>query len=130
MTYSRAFGALVLATVAAASVGCDNSGAVAAPADGRGRGGRGGGAVPVTTAVATQRDVPVDVAAIGNVEAYETVSLRSQVTGVVTEVFFHEGDFVKKGDHLFTIDPRPYEAMVAQARANLARDRAQLQQSE
>ena len=56
--------------------------------------------------------------------AYETVSVRSQVTGVVTEVLFHEGDFVKKGDHLFTIDPRPYEAMLEQARANLSRDQA------
>src|SRR5215468_4926837 len=79
---------------------------------GRGRGGRGGegGPVPVVTAAVQQHDVPVEVAAIGNVEAFETVSVRSQVTGVVTEVTFHEGDFVKKGDQLFTIDPRPYEA--------------------
>src|SRR5215470_12041569 len=92
-----------------------------------GRGGRGGGEggpVPVVTAAVQQRDVPVEVAAIGNVEAYETVSVRSQVTGVVTEVLFHEGDFVKKGDHLFTIDPRPYEALLAQAEAQLAKDRA------
>src|SRR6476646_6334747 len=81
---------------------------------GRGRGGRGGGEggpVPVTVATVQQRDVPVEVAAIGNVEAFESVSVRSQVTGVVNEVMFHEGDFVKKGDQLFTIDPRPYEAM-------------------
>src|SRR4249920_899445 len=68
---------------------------------GRGRGGgRGGegGPVPVTTAPVQQRDVPVEVAAIGNVEAFESVSVRSQVTGVVNEVMFREGDFVKKGD--------------------------------
>jgi multidrug efflux system membrane fusion protein len=86
--------------------------------------------VPVTTATVQQRDVPVEVAAIGNVEAFETVSVRSQVTGVVTEVLFREGDFVKKGDHLFTIDPRPYQAMLEQAKANLARDEALLSQSE
>src|SRR5262245_20197793 len=101
---------------------------------GRGRGGRSGGGevgpVPVTTAVVQQRDVPVEVAAIGNVEAFETVSVRSQVTGVVTEVMFHEGDFVKKGDHLFTIDPRPYQALLEQARANLARDEALLTQAQ
>ena len=98
-----------------------------------GRGGRGGGEggpVPVVTAAVQQRDVPVEVAAIGNVEAFETVSVRSQVTGAVTEVMFREGDFVKKGDHLFTIDPRPYEAMLQQAKANLVRDEALLAQSQ
>jgi multidrug efflux system membrane fusion protein len=82
------------------------------------------------TAPVQQRDVPVEVAAIGNVEAFETVSVRSQVTGAVTEVMFREGDFVKKGDHLFTIDPRPYEAMLQQAKANLVRDEALLAQSQ
>lgn len=100
---------------------------------GRGRGGRGGGEsgpVPVTVATAQQFDVPVDVDAIGNVEAYETVSVRSQVTGVVTDVLFHEGDVVKKGDRLFSIDPRPFEAMLEQARANRERDRALLAQAQ
>jgi multidrug efflux system membrane fusion protein len=100
---------------------------------GGGRGGRGGGEggpVPVVTAVVQEHDVPVEVAAIGNVEAFETVSVRSQVTGSVTEVMFREGDFVKKGDHLFTIDPRPYEAMLEQAKANLVRDEALLAQSQ
>jgi len=100
---------------------------------GRGRGGRGGGEggpVPVTTAAVQQRDVPVEVAAIWNVEAFESVSVRSQVTGVVNEVLFREGDFVKKGDHLFTIDPRPYQALLEQAKANLVRDEALLAQSQ
>jgi multidrug efflux system membrane fusion protein len=76
----------------------------------------------------TQKDVPVELGAIGNVEAYETISVRSQITGVLTKVFFNEGDFVKAGDHLFTIDPRPYEAALKQAEANLARDKALLNQ--
>jgi multidrug efflux system membrane fusion protein len=125
----------------ACSTACSRTDASSTPPDrgggggggGRGRGGRGGGEsgpVPVTTAAVQQRDVPVEVAAIGNVEAFETVSVRSQVTGAVTEVLFHEGDFVKKGDHLFTIDPRPYQAMLEQARANLTRDEALLAQSQ
>ena len=126
----------------ASATACSRTDASSAPPDrgggggggGRGRGGRGGGGesgpVPVTTAPVQQRDVPVEVAAIGNVEAFESVSVRSQVTGVVTEVMFHEGDFVKKGDHLFTIDPRPYQAMLEQARANLTRDEALLAQSQ
>ncbi len=84
----------------------------------------------MTTAAVQQRDVPVEVAAIGNVEAFESVSVRSQVTGMVTEVMFHEGDFVKKGDQLFTIDPRPYQALLEQAKANLVRDEALLAQSQ
>jgi multidrug efflux system membrane fusion protein len=137
MTRPRAFTLLAVGLLAAlTTAACNDSGASAAPpnAGGRGRGGRGrggeGGAVPVTTAVVAQRDVPVDIAAIGNVEAYVSVSLRPQVTGVITEVRFHEGDFVKKDDHLFTIDARPFQAMLEQARANLARDRALLSQAE
>lgn len=84
----------------------------------------------MTVATVQQRDVPVEVAAIGNVEAFETVSVRSQVTGMVTQVMFREGDFVRKGDQLFSIDPRPYQALLEQARANLTRDEALLAQSQ
>jgi multidrug efflux system membrane fusion protein len=108
-------------------------GTSAAPARGGGRGGRGGGAgggVPVVVAQVTQKDVPVDIDGIGNIEAYSTISVRSQVTGTLTDVFFHEGDFVKKDDHLFTIDPRPYQALFEQAQANLVRDQALLVQAE
>ena len=102
--------ALVVPIVAA---GCSRTSA--APAR---RGGEGG-PVPVVTAPVTEKDVPVDIAAIGNVEAYDTVTVRSQVTGQLVDVLFHEGDFVTKGQHLFTIDPRPFEAALAQAQANL-----------
>src|SRR6516162_7736024 len=120
------------------STACSRTDASSGTADrggGGGRGGRGGrggegGPVPVVTADVQQRDVPVEVAAIGNVEAFETVSVRSQVTGAVTEVMFREGDFVKKGDHLFTIDPRPYEAMLEQAKANFTRDEALMAQAQ
>ena len=49
-----------------------------------------------------QKDVPVDLSAIGNVEAYTTIRVRSQVTGVLKQVFFEEGDFVKTATRLFT----------------------------
>jgi len=64
--------------------------------------------------------------AVGNVEAYNTVSVKSQVTGVLQRAHFKEGQDVKKGQMLFTIDPRPLEAALKQAEANLARDSAQL----
>ena len=81
-------------------------------------------AVPVTTASATRKDVPVQVKAIGNVEAYNTVSVKSMVAGEITKVGFSEGQDVKKGDVLFIIDPRAYEAALAQAEGTLAKDRA------
>ena len=72
----------------------------------------------------TQKTMPVEVQAIGNVEAISTISIRAQVPGEVQKVHFKEGDFVTKGQTLFTIDPRPYEAALAQAKAALARDKA------
>jgi multidrug efflux system membrane fusion protein len=82
-------------------------------------------AVPVVVATVRQKDVPVQLRAIGNVEAYSTVSIKSQVVGQLAEVHFEEGQRVKKGDLLFTIDPRPFEAALRQLEANLARDKAQ-----
>lgn len=81
-------------------------------------------AVPVTVAAAIQKDVPVQVKAIGNVEAYNTVSVKSMVAGEITKVGFAEGQDVQKGSVLFVIDPRPYEAALAQAQGNLAKDKA------
>jgi multidrug efflux system membrane fusion protein len=72
----------------------------------------------------------VEIRAIGNVEAYTTISVRSQVTGQLREAAFHEGDSVKKGDLLFAIDRRPFEAALQQAEANFARDQALLSQAE
>jgi len=85
--------------------------------------------VPVTAGTAAQKTVPVQISAIGNVEAYSTVSVKSQIGGVLTRVHFREGQDVNKGDLLFTIDPRPYEAALKQAEANLSKDNAQLANS-
>ncbi|QWV91758.1 efflux RND transporter periplasmic adaptor subunit [Geomonas oryzisoli] len=79
---------------------------------------------PVTVARVTQKDVPVELRAIGNVEPYATVALKSRVAGMITGVQFKEGDDVAKGALLFTVDPRPFQASLAQAQANLARDLA------
>lgn len=84
-------------------------------------------ALPVTASVAVQRDVPVQVRVIGNVQPYSTVAITSQVEGELIGVHFKDGQEVKKGDLLFTIDSRPFEAKVKQVQANLARDQAQLQ---
>ncbi len=83
-------------------------------------------AVPVTIGRSENRDVPVELRAIGTVEPYATVAIKSQVTGVLQTIHFKEGDEVKQGDPLFTIDPRPFTALLDQAQGALARDKAEL----
>jgi len=72
-------------------------------------------AAPVVVAVAEQRDIPVQIKAIGNVEPMSAAAIRAQVNGLVTQVFFKEGDEVKKGQLLFQIDPRPFEVALQTA---------------
>ncbi len=86
--------------------------------------------VPVTVGTAARQDVPVEVRAIGHVEPYSTVAVKARVGGEVTKVGFKDGQDVRKGQLLFQIDPRPYEALLAQARAQLERDRAMAKWSE
>jgi membrane fusion protein, multidrug efflux system len=80
--------------------------------------------VPVVTAQVQQRDEPIVLSGIGTVEALNTASIQSQVTGVLEEVDFTEGQTVKRGDILAKIDPRLYEAALAQAQGQLAKDTA------
>jgi multidrug efflux system membrane fusion protein len=86
--------------------------------------------IPVAVGFAIQKDVPVQVRVIGSVQAYSTVSVKSMVGGELVKAYFSEGQFVKKGDRLFTIDPRPFEATVKQAEAILSKDLAQVKQAE
>jgi len=86
--------------------------------------------VPVTVAVAEQKDVPVQVRGIGSVQPISTVAVRALVAGQLLRVGFREGEDVRRGQLLFTIDQRPYQAALAQAQANLARDEAQLRNAE
>src|SRR5579863_4661006 len=94
---------------------------------------------PVTIAQAQARDIPIQVRQIGSVEPVAVIAVKAQISGELNQVFFKEGQEVKKGQELFEIDPRPYQqavdqaqaalqkdiALVSQADANLARDKAQ-----
>lgn len=82
--------------------------------------------VPVSVASAERRNMPVQVTAIGTVEPFSMVQVKTQVTGQLTGVYFKEGDDVKKGQLLFTLDKRPIEADLRQAEGQLARDQASL----
>jgi multidrug efflux system membrane fusion protein len=82
-------------------------------------------AVPVKVATVSQKTVPVQIRVIGNVEAYATVSVKSQISGMLDKVLFVEGQDVRKGQLLFTIDSRTFQAALRQAKAVLARDAAQ-----
>jgi len=94
---------------------------------GQGTGTKKVAAAPVTLAVSQLQTMPVELAAIGTVEPYAAVAVRSQVTGTLEEVAFREGEPVKAGALLFQIDPRPFTARLQQAEAALAKDQAALE---
>jgi multidrug efflux system membrane fusion protein len=83
-------------------------------------------AVPVVAATVKGGDVPIYLSGIGTVQAYNTVVVRSQIQGQLTQIAFTEGQTVHPGDLLAQIDPRPYQAQLDQATANRDRDQAQL----
>src|SRR5262245_4788118 len=83
-----------------------------------------GAAVPVVVARVEKKAMPVTIPAVGTAEAISTVQIRAQVAGQLTSIGFTEGDEVRKGQLLFTIDPRPFQAAFAQAQAELERDTA------
>jgi multidrug efflux system membrane fusion protein len=103
--------------------GCNRDTAVAASPSGRGGG--AGGAVPVLIAKVVEKPMPLEIGVIGSVEAYSTVAVRSQITGLLTSVNFKEGEDVQQGQVLFVLDRRPLEGTLAQAQANLTKDLAQ-----
>jgi multidrug efflux system membrane fusion protein len=83
-------------------------------------------AIPVSIGQALARTVPVEIQSIGTVQPFSMVSVRSQITGPIMDVHFQEGQEVKAGDLLFTIDPRSWQAALNQAEANLKRDEAKM----
>jgi multidrug efflux system membrane fusion protein len=109
----------VLFILALLIAGCSDNKAAPAP--------RQAQAAPVFVSKAVLKSVPIEMPAVGHVEAYSTVVVKAQIGGELTIVDFKEGADVRIGDRLFVIDPRPYESQVAQADATLAKDRAQLQ---
>ncbi|MFC5865527.1 efflux RND transporter periplasmic adaptor subunit [Acidicapsa dinghuensis] len=94
-----------------------------------GRRGAAGGTVAVTPATATNGDIGVYIDAIGTVTPIFTATITSQVNGIITEVHYREGQIVRKGDSLIDIDPRPYQATLAQAQGTLERDQNVLAQA-
>ena len=102
------------------AAGCSRSGSAAPTAP----------VVPVQTAVAVQRDVPRRVEAIGNVQALRAVSVKSQVDGIIAEVNFQEGQELKAGNLLVSLDRRPFENSLLIARADLANARAMAAQAQ
>lgn len=88
------------------------------------------GAVPVTAATATQEDVPEIINATGNVQSIDSVLVQPRVTGAIEKIEFAPGQDVKTGQELFLIDPRPYQAALDQAKAQLAHDEGVLEEAE
>src|SRR5436190_5928482 len=87
-------------------------------------------AVPVVVAKVSQRNVPVDLHAIGNVQPCSTVQIKSQINAQVNDVHFREGQDVHKGDLLFSLDKRQLEADLKKAEGTLAKDQAQLENAQ
>lgn len=87
-------------------------------------------AVPVMVAQSGRTTIPIELTAIGTGKAFQTVSVESQVAGIVKDVHYQQGQFVHKGDLLITLDKDPFLAALAQAEAALARDKAQAQLSQ
>jgi multidrug efflux system membrane fusion protein len=87
---------------------------------------RGAGAIPVTVAQVTKRDMAIYLTGLGAVQASFTVGIRAQVDGKLEQVLFKEGEHVRKDDVLAKIDPRLYQAALDQAKARMAQDEAQL----
>jgi multidrug efflux system membrane fusion protein len=137
-THPRKLLVLVVGVLSLVLAGCssDKSPAGTPAQQGRGAGGgRGGGRgaggpVPVTTTRVAAKPVPLTIPAVGTAEALQTVQIRAQVTGQLSAIHFTEGQEVRKGQLLFTLDPRPFEAALAQAQAVLARDTATAKNSQ
>src|SRR6202162_1502461 len=103
--------------------GCDNKQTVpTAPSGGR-------PPAPVVVSTVEQRDLPVQITAIGNVEAYQTVQIRSQVNGQIQKIFFKEGEDVREGQLLFRLDKRPFQADLEKATGQMKHDQAQSENS-
>lgn len=112
---TRIFSLLLLSAGLFLMPGCSSQKAQSAPSI----------AVPVVVAPAIEKTVPVELRAIGNVQAYNTVQVKTQVPGELTGVFFKEGDDVQRGQLLFTLDPRPLESDLKRLQATMARDQAE-----
>ena len=115
---------LLLVCSAVCLIGC-------ARQDGKSNRAKGGiPPTPVTVAQALARDIPIQIRQIGSVEPVAVIAVKAQISGELNQVFFKEGQEIKKGDQLFEIDPRPYQQAVDQAQAALQKDIALVAQAE
>jgi multidrug efflux system membrane fusion protein len=113
------------------SAGCGSSSENVQAASGKSGSAPGGPPAPaVTVSVAGQRQIPEEISAIGNVQAYRSVQVKSMVDGQIDKVLLHQGDDVKAGQLLFQLDKRPFQAALDQAQAKLAQDEATSANSE
>src|SRR5688572_25900461 len=87
-------------------------------------------ALPVRAALVAKLDMPVEIQAIGNVEAYSSVTLKSRIAGQILRVHLRDGQDVREGELLFELDPQPFVERVRQAEANLSQNHALLRQAE
>ena len=104
--------------------GCGNKEQIPTPGSAGGR-----PPAPVVVASVERRDIPVQISAIGNVEAYQTVQIRSQVSGQIQKIFFREGEDVHKDQLLFQLDKRPFQADLEKAIGQMKHDQAQAENS-
>ena len=109
--------ALAVAFIMAAALGCSRGDGTAA----------GPRAVPVRAVAAIEKDVPVELRAVGKIVSSQSVAIRPQVSGTLVRIHFTEGQAVKQGDLLVEIDRRPFEAALSEARARLAQDQVRAQ---
>src|SRR5215470_8480377 len=121
------FGVVALGWCYGRSRGAQANGRAGAVPGAPGRGGAPGSlVVPVVVATAHKGDLPVYFNGLGTVTAFNTVTVRSRVDGQIVKVNFTEGQYVKEGDSLIEIDPRPFQVQLEQAEGQLAKDQAQL----
>ncbi len=109
--------------LAALSLALASSGAACSRGEGKAAG-QGGKPIPVRAATALEKDMPVEVRAVGKIVSSESVTIRAQVSGTLVAAHFKEGQTVRKGDLLLEIDRRPFQAALAEATARLTQDRA------
>jgi len=112
------------------SRGAQANSAAASGANGPAAAGEPTAAVPVVVATAHRGDLPVYFNGLGNVTAFNTVTVKSRVDGQIVKINFTEGQYVKAGDPLIEIDPRPYQVQLEQAEGQLAKDQAMLKDAQ
>jgi len=126
-TLARAWVSLSVVSLGCAAAGCSVDGRpLAGPPAAAAAAPKPAPAVSVTAVPVVQKAMPIAIDVVGAAEAFSTVAVHAQITGELTSVNFQDGDDVTKGQELFTLDRRPLEAALQQARANLDRDVAQL----